>query len=187
MVAREEDVYFLDYDRPDSIGKVRSFFGNTGVLLRAYTYIMLMGGDGLRKAAELSVLNSNYLAHRLRDHYPMPYGRLRKHEFVLSGSTLKERGLRTLDVAKRLIDHGFHPPTVYFPLIVDEALMIEPTETESKRDLDAFADALIGIAEEARTDPQALHDAPLRASVRRVDEVYGARNPVYSWQDLGSD
>ncbi len=184
MVAREEDVYFLDYARPDSIGKVRSFYGNTGVLLKAYAYILLMGGDGLRKAAELSVLNSNYLVHRLEDHYPMPYGRVRKHEFVLSGSAMKEKGLRTLDVAKRLIDHGFHPPTVYFPLIVDEALMIEPTETESKRDLDAFADALINIAEEAKTDPQVLHDAPHRAPVRRVDEVYGARNPVYKWQDL---
>ena len=184
MVAREEDVYYLDYDRPDSIGKVRSFYGNVGVLLRAYAYLRLMGGDGLRRAAELSVLNSNYMAHRLKDHYPMPYGKVRKHEFVLSGSAMKERGLRTLDVAKRLIDHGFHPPTIYFPLIVDEALMIEPTETESKRDLDAFADALIAIAEEARTDPQILHDAPHRAPVRRVDEVYGARNPVYSWQDL---
>ena len=184
MVAREEDVYYLDYDRPDSIGKIRSFFGNTGVLLRAYTYIRLMGGDGLRKAAELSVLNSNYLAHRLKDHYPMPYGRLRKHEFVLSGSSMKDKGLRTLDVAKRLIDHGFHPPTVYFPLLVEEALMIEPTETESRRDMDAFADAMIKIAEEAKTDPQLLHDAPSRAPVRRVDEVYGARNPVYCWQDL---
>jgi glycine dehydrogenase subunit 2 len=187
MVAREEDVYYLDYNRPDSIGKIRSHFGNTAIMLRAYAYIKLMGGDGLRKAAELSVLNSNYLAHRLREHYPMPYGKLRKHEFVLSGSALKEKGLRTLDVAKRLIDHGFHPPTVYFPLIVDEALMVEPTETESRRDLDAFADALIAIAREAETDPESLHTAPHCAPVGRVDEVYGARNPVYKWQDMGAE
>ncbi len=184
MVAREEDVYYLDYDRPESIGKVRSFFGNTAIMLRAYAYIKLMGGDGLRKAAELSVLNSNYLAHRLSQHYPMPYARLRKHEFVLSGASLKEKGLRTVDVAKRLIDYGFHPPTIYFPLIVEEALMVEPTETESRRDLDAFADALVAIAAEAGTDPEALHGAPHSAPVGRVDEVYGARNPVYKWQDL---
>jgi len=184
MVARQEDVYYLDYDRPETIGKVRSFYGNTAIMLRAYAYIKLMGSDGLRKAAELSVLNSNYLAHRLGQHYPMPYGRLRKHEFVLSGAALKEKGLRTIDVAKRLIDYGFHPPTIYFPLIVDEALMIEPTETESRRDLDAFADALIAIAAEAGTDPEALHGAPHSAPVGRVDEVYGARNPVYKWQDL---
>jgi glycine dehydrogenase subunit 2 len=187
MVAREEDVYYLDYERPDSIGKLRSYFGNTGIMLRAYAYIKMMGGDGLRKAAELSVLNSNYLANRLSPHYEMPYGKVRKHEFVLSGSAMKEKGLRTLDVAKRLIDYGFHPPTVYFPLIVDEALMIEPTETESRRDLDAFADALIAIAEEARKDPEALHSAPHSAPVGRVDEVYGARNPVYKWQDLEAE
>ena len=187
MVAREEDVYYLDHDRPQSIGKLRSFFGNTAIMLRAYIYIKLMGADGLRKAAELSVLNSNYLAHRLSEHYPMPYGKLRKHEFVLSGSALKENGLRTLDVAKRLMDYGFHPPTVYFPLIVDEALMVEPTETESRRDLDAFADALVAIAEEARIDPEALHAAPHNAPVGRVDEVYGARNPVYKWQDLATE
>ena len=184
MVAKEEDVYYLDHSRPDSIGKVRGFYGNTAILLRAYAYIRLMGGDGLRRAAELAVLNSNYLAHRLKDHYPMPHRELRKHEFVISGRSLKEMGLRTLDVAKRLIDHGFHPPTVYFPLIVDEALMIEPTETESLRDLDAFADALLMILEEAKTDPDLLREAPHNAPVRRVDEVYGARNPVYKWQDL---
>jgi glycine dehydrogenase subunit 2 len=184
IVAKQEDIYYLDHDRPDSIGKIRGFFGNTGVMLRAYAYIRLMGGDGLRQAAEQSVLNSNYLAHRLKEHFPMPHRELRKHEFVISGRDLKEHGLRTLDVAKRLIDHGYHPPTVYFPLIVEEALMVEPTETESQRDLDAFADVMLHILEEARTDPQLLHDAPHNASVRRVDEVYGARNPVYKWQDL---
>ncbi|UCC93275.1 MAG: aminomethyl-transferring glycine dehydrogenase subunit GcvPB [Thermoplasmata archaeon] len=187
IVAREEDVYYMDYDRPDSIGKIHSHYGNTAIMLRAYAYIKLMGADGLRQAAELAVLNSNYLAHRLSPHYPMPYGKLRKHEFVLSGSALKDKGLRTLDVAKRLIDYGFHPPTVYFPLIVEEALMVEPTETEARRDLDAFADALIAIAGEADTDPEALHSAPQSAPVGRVDEVYGARNPVYKWQDLEAE
>jgi glycine dehydrogenase subunit 2 len=187
IVAKQEDIYYLDHDRPDSIGKIRGFFGNTGVMLKAYAYIRLMGGDGLRQAAEQSVLNSNYLAHRLKEHFPMPHRELRKHEFVISGRDLKEHGLRTLDVAKRLIDHGYHPPTVYFPLIVEEALMVEPTETESQRDLDAFADVMVHILEEARTDPQLLHDAPHNASVRRVDEVYGARNPVYKWQDISQD
>jgi glycine dehydrogenase subunit 2 len=184
QVAKEEDVYYLDYERPKSIGKIGGFYGNTGVLLRAYAYIRLMGGDGLRSAADLAVLNSNYLAHRLKEHYPMPHRDLRKHEFVLSGKDLKAYGLRTLDVAKRLIDYGFHPPTIYFPLLVEEAMMIEPTETESKRDLDAFADALIAIRKEAETEPRLLHDAPQNAPVRRVDEVFGARNPVFKWQDL---
>ncbi len=187
MVAREEDVYYLDYERPDSVGKLMGFLGNVGVLLKAYAYIKLMGSDGLRSAAEISVLNSNYLAHRLKGTYPMPHRELRKHEFVLSGTPLKEHGLRTLDVAKRLMDYGFHPPTVYFPLIVEEALMIEPTETESKKELDAFADALLSIAEEASTDPETLRSAPHNTAVRRVDEVYGARNPVYCWQDLAAD
>ena len=184
VVAKQDDVYYLDYDRPKSIGKVRSFYGNVGVLVRAHAYIRLMGGDGLKRAGELACLSSNYLAHRLRDAYPMPHRQLRKHEFVLSGRDLKAQNLRALDVVKRLIDYGFHPPTVYFPHLVDEAIMIEPTETESKRELDAFADAMLAIAEEAKREPELLRTAPHIAPVTRVDEVYGARNPVYTWQDL---
>ncbi len=184
IVAKQEDVYYLDYERPKSIGKVKSFYGNVGVLVRAHAYIRLMGGDGLKRAGELACLASNYLAHRLKGRYPMPHRELRKHEFVLSGREFKRHNLRTLDAVKRLIDYGFHPPTVYFPLIVDEAIMIEPTETESQRELDAFADAMLAIADEAERDPELLRTAPHVAPVRRVDEVYGARNPVYTWQDL---
>jgi glycine dehydrogenase subunit 2 len=184
IVAKEEDVYYLDYERPKSIGKVRSFYGNVGVMVRAHAYIRLMGGDGLRKAGEHAVLSSNYLAHRLKGRYPMPHRELRKHEFVLSGRDLKAKDLRALDVVKRLMDYGFHPPTVYFPHLVDEAIMIEPTETESKRDLDAFADAMLAIADEAERDPELLRTAPHVLPVGRVDEVYGAKHPIYTWQDL---
>ncbi len=186
IVAKQDDVYYMDSDRPKSIGKVRSFYGNVGVLVRAYAYIRLMGGDGLKRAGELACLSSNYLAHRLKDRYPMPHRQLRKHEFVLSGREFKAQNLRSLDVVKRLIDYGFHPPTVYFPHIVDEAIMIEPTETEPKRELDAFADAMLAIADEAQREPELLRTAPHVAPVTRVDEVYGARNPVYTWHDLAA-
>jgi len=186
IVAREEDVYYLNYERPKSIGKVGSFYGNVGVMVRAHAYVRLMGGDGLRLAGEHAVLASNYLAHRLKGRYPMPHRELRKHEFVLSGRDLKAKGLRALDVVKRLMDYGFHPPTVYFPHLVDEAIMIEPTETESKRDLDAFADAMLAIADEAERDPELLRTAPHVMPVGRVDEVYGAKHPIYTWQDLAA-
>jgi len=181
LVARDADgTYLLDHDRPKSIGRVRSFFGNTGVLVRAYCYIRSQGPDGLKRIAENAVLNANYLLARIGDTYPVPMGSRCMHEFVASGRSLaKDRGVRAMDVAKRLIDYGFHPPTVYFPLIVSEAMMIEPTETESRETLDAFADALIAIASE---DPEMLHNAPVTTAISRPDEVRAAKQPVLRWK-----
>jgi glycine dehydrogenase subunit 2 len=159
-----------------SIGRVKSFHGNFGVLVRAYTYIRMLGGAGLRAVAENAVLNANYLQSRLKEEYPVPYGeRTCMHEFVAQGKIRQAPDIRALDVSKRLIDYGFHPPTNYFPLIVPEALMIEPTETESRETLDRFADAMLAIAREARDNPELLHDAPHNAPTRRLDEVKAAR------------
>jgi glycine dehydrogenase subunit 2 len=172
-------------ERPSSIGRVRSFVGSVGVLLRAYTYLLAHGGSGLEEVSEDAVLAANYLRHRLRGTYDIPYDRVCKHEFVASSSTLKhETGIRTLDVAKRLIDHGHHPPTIYFPLIVEEALLIEPTETEALETLDDFADALLAIAAEAHTDPDVVHSAPHSAPVRRLDEATAARQPDLHWRPM---
>ncbi len=179
IVAHDGEKYFLDYDVPKSVGKVRSFYGNFAVLLRAFIYIKMQGSDGLEWVADRSVLNSNYLKEKLKNHLDMPYEDLRKHEFVLSGAKLKEKGLATRDLGKRLMDYGFHPPTVYFPQIVEEALMIEPTETENKETLDAFADAIISILEE---DKEKIAGAPYNVAVGRVDEVAAARNPVLSFK-----
>ncbi len=166
-----------------SIGRVRSFFGNFGVMVRAYAYVRAVGGEGLREVAEQAVLSANYLKELLKGAYELPYDRTCMHEFVLSGAKLKrDYGVRTLDVAKRLLDHGFHPPTVYFPLIVEEALMIEPTETEPLDALDAFANAMLAIAEEAATDAAVVNSAPYTTPVRRVDEVRAAREPELRWQ-----
>jgi glycine dehydrogenase subunit 2 len=163
-----------------SIGRVKAFYGNFGVLVRAYTYIRMLGAPGLRRVAEHAVLNANYLRALLKAVYPVSHERTCMHEFVLAGppQDVQEAGVHTMDVAKRLMDFGFHPPTVYFPLIVPEALMIEPTETESKETLDAFAEAMLKIVEEAREDPETLHAAPHSAPVRRLDEVGAARRPV---------
>jgi len=180
-IVEEDGLYRLDYDRPRSIGKVRAYYGNFAVLVRAYTYIRMKGGDGLKSVSERAVLNANYLKHELKDHLDLPYADLRKHEFVLSGAALKKRGVRTLDFAKRLLDYGFHAPTIYFPLIVDEALMIEPTETESKDTLDAFADACRRIMAE---DVQTLKTAPHNTAVGRVDEARAARDMIFSWRAL---
>lgn len=165
-----------------SIGRTRSYYGNFAVLVRAYAYVRALGATGLREVAEQAVVSANYLKARLSDHYEIPYDRTCMHEFVLSGAPLRrEHGVRTLDVAKRLLDYGFHPPTVYFPLLVDEAIMIEPTETESLRDLDAFADAMIAIAHEAANDPDTVKGAPYTTRVRRLDEAGAARNPDVRW------
>jgi glycine dehydrogenase subunit 2 len=181
----EKDLPFFVPTMPaKSIGRVKAFYGHFGVMVKAYTYIRMLGAMGLRRVAEHAVLNANYLKELLKDTYPLPHDRICMHEFVLAGppQDVQERHVHTMDVAKRLIDYGFHPPTVYFPLIVEEALMIEPTETESKETLDAFADALLSIVEEAREDPELLHQAPLRAPVRRLDEVKAARDLVLRWR-----
>ena len=173
-------------ERPTSIGRLRSYVGNTGVLVRAYTYIRAHGGSGLREVSEDAVLAANYLRHRVSGAYDVPYGdRPCKHEFVASAASLKKRtGVRTLDIAKRLIDHGFHPPTIYFPLIVEEAMLIEPTETESLETLDAFAEALIAIAAEAESAPEVVREAPHTAPVRRLDEATAARQPNLRWKGM---
>jgi glycine dehydrogenase subunit 2 len=177
--AGEWDGPYHWYMPPKSIGRVKAFHGNFGVLVRAYTYIRMLGADGLRAVSENAVLNANYLQARLRDTYSIPHGdRTCMHEFVARGVPTGAAGVRTLDVAKRLIDYGFHPPTVYFPLIIPEALMIEPTETESRETLDAFADALIEVAEEARSNPDLLLTAPHTAPLRRLDEVKAGKELV---------
>ena len=165
-----------------SIGRVKAFHGHFALWVRAYTYIRMLGADGLRRAAEHAVLNANYLMSRIRDTYPIPYDRTCMHEFVCEGRFDGAPDVRALDVSKRLIDYGFHPPTNYFPLIVREALMIEPTETESKETLDRFADALLAIADEAYSDPELLHEAPHSAPVRRLDEVRAARQLVLRYR-----
>jgi glycine dehydrogenase subunit 2 len=180
----EEPFFELDFDRPKSIGKLRGFQGNFGVFVRSYAYIRSLGGDGLREASEIAVLNANYLRARLAEkgvaeYLPVAFDRICMHEFVLSGKPAKDKlGVRTLDIAKRLLDHGVHPPTVYFPLLVDEALMIEPTETETKERLDHFAGAVRSILEEAAEDPDIVRNAPYTTPVRRLDEAGAAKHPV---------
>jgi glycine dehydrogenase subunit 2 len=176
--------YDLDYERPKSIGRLRGFQGNYGVFVRSYAYIRSLGAAGLREVSEIAVLNANYLLARLRregvlEYLPAAHERLCMHEFVLSGSPMKrELQIKTLDLAKRLLDHGVHPPTVYFPLIVDEALLIEPTETETKETLDHFAEILAAVLREARDDPEVARGAPYTTPVRRLDEAAAARRPV---------
>jgi glycine cleavage system P protein (glycine dehydrogenase) subunit 2 len=174
----------LDYDRPKSIGRLRGFQGNYGVFVRSYAYIRSLGAAGLKDASQVAVLNANYLLARLRslgvlDLLPPAYDRICMHEFVLSGAPMKrDLQIKTLDLAKRLLDHGYHPPTVYFPLLVDEALLIEPTETETRETLDGFADAVAAILEEAREDPETARQAPYTTPVRRLDEAAAAKRPV---------
>ncbi len=179
LVAYDGVRYHLEYDRPNSIGKVRAFYGNFAVLLRAYAYITRMGADGLVRVTEQAVLHTNYLRSRVEEHLPVPFGGLRKHEFVASAAPLKAKGVRATDVAKRLIDYGIHPPTIYFPDLVEEALMIEPTESVTREGLDAFVEALAHITEE---DPERLRAAPENAAVARVDEVAAAKRPILSWR-----
>jgi glycine dehydrogenase subunit 2 len=182
VIHREEDGSFgLDYDRPKSIGKVRAFTGPFGVFVRSYAYIRQYG-PRLREMSETAVLNANYVLARLKDAYDLPFDRLCMHEFVLSAKSMKrDHGVTALDVAKRLMDYGFHPPTIYFPLIVAEALMVEPTETETKETLDAFCDAMLAIAREAAETPQLLKDAPHDRPVRRLDEVRAAKHPIVKY------
>jgi glycine dehydrogenase subunit 2 len=181
VIEKQGDHYRLNHERPQSIGKVRAFYGNFGILLRAYAYILSMGPEGLKRASELAVLNANYLMKKLKSHYHLPYDRPCMHECVLTDRLQEKNHVCTLDIAKRLIDYGFHPPTIYFPLVVKGALMIEPTETESKESLDRFVEAMIHIADEAESRPEIVRNAPQRVKVRRLDEVTAARTPRLRW------
>lgn len=178
VIDKRGDEFILDYDRPHSIGRVKPYYGNFGINVRAYTYIRSMGPDGLKAVTEYAVLNANYMMRRLAPFYDLPFDRHCKHEFVLSGRRQKKLGVRTLDIAKRLLDFGYHPPTIYFPLNVEECIMIEPTETESKETLDAFIDSMIQIANEAEENPEIVQEAPHTTVVGRMDETLAARKPI---------
>ena len=182
MVAKKEAKFYLNYDLPHAIGRVRAFYGNFGVILRALTYILTLGPDGLRENTETAVLNANYVAHHLKDIYDIPYQGQAMHEVIFSDKRQKKYGVTNGDIAKRLIDYGFHPPTMSFPLIVPGALMIEPTESEGRQELDLFIDAMKSIDLEAQEDPEMLKHAPYTTRVGRFDEVAAARNPVLRWQ-----
>lgn len=181
VVQKTEDGYILDHDRPLSIGRVKAFYGNFGVVVKAYAYILTMGAEGLKEVAQGAVLNANYIMEKLKAYYTLPYDTTCMHEAVLSGERQKKNGVATLDIAKRLLDFGYHPPTIYFPLIVPEAMMIEPTEVESKETLDAFIEAMIKIAEEAETDPEKVKGAPYHAPIFRLDESKAARERVLKY------
>lgn len=178
VLVKEGDTFTFEYDRPQSIGRVKPFYGNFGIYLRAYTYIRSMGPDGLKAVTEYAVLNANYMMRRLEPYFDLPYTQHCKHEFVLSGRRQKKLGVRTLDMAKRLLDFGFHPPTIYFPLNVEEGMMIEPTETESKETLDSFIDAMIQIAKEVEENPEIVQEAPHTTVINRLDETKAARHPI---------
>jgi glycine dehydrogenase subunit 2 len=182
-IKKEGDRFAFDYDRPESIGKIHEFYGNFGVMVRAYTYIRMLGPKGLKRISKNAIINANYAKARLVSHYDLPHDRHCQHEFVLSGNRQKKQGVKTMDIAKALLDYGVHAPTVYFPLIVDEALMIEPTETESKRSIDRFVDAMIDIAKRAESDPESVKNAPTTTPVRRMDEAKAARNPNVRYTD----
>ena len=186
VVVKDAEQYGLDWKRPQSIGKLQAFWGNFGMLVRAYAYIRTMGPDGLRSVSDNAVLNANYVMKRLEAHYDVAVPGPCMHECVLSARRQKKRGVTATDIAKRLLDLGFYAPSTYFPLIVEEALMIEPTETESRDTLDAFCDAMIQIAHEAETSPQTVHDAPVTTPVRRLDQTRAAREPDLRWRPRSS-
>ncbi|MGV8057216.1 MAG: aminomethyl-transferring glycine dehydrogenase subunit GcvPB [Smithellaceae bacterium] len=182
-IVRTEDGYRWSDNFPDSIGRVRAFYGNFNVIVKAYAYIRSLGAEGLKHATQMAVLNANYIKEKLKPYFDLPYDRVCMHECVFSGNRqVAQSGVHTSDIAKRLIDFGYHPPTIYFPLIVQEAIMIEPTETESCETLDAFCEAMIAIALEARENPQRVKDAPLSTEVSRMDEVLAARKPDVCWK-----
>ena len=185
-VDKRQDKYLLEYDYPHSIGKVKEFNGNFGVVVKAYTYMRALGREGLKEASQHAVLNANYVKEHLRDTYHIPFDRLCKHEFVITAKNqMDSNGVATLDIAKRLLDYGYHPPTVYFPLIVREAMMIEPPETESRERLDDFIATMKEIADQAVENPDVVKNAPHNTVVRRLDEVKAARNPVVRWEESG--
>jgi glycine dehydrogenase subunit 2 len=177
VVKREDGTYALEYDRKKSIGYIAPFYGNFAIILRAYVYILMLGREGLERVAENAVLNANYIRKKLQDYYELPYPGICKHECVFSAEKQLQHGIHAIDIAKGLIDMGYHPPTIYFPLIVKEAMMIEPTETESKETLDAFIDAMIELAKLAQTQPETFKEAPRTTPVCRLDETAAARNP----------
>ena len=181
-ITKKDDFYKWEYNLHDSIGRVKPFFGNTGVLIRAYSYLLSVGSEGLGKISESALINANYLRKRLTGYIEIPYGERCMHESVASTKKLEANGITTLDIAKRLLDYGFHSPTIYFPLIVEDSLMIEPTETETRETLDEFAEAVIKILEEARTNPEILKKAPHNTPVSRLDEVQAARKPDLRWR-----
>lgn len=181
VIERKEDKYVLNYDREKSIGKIKNFYGNFGVLVRAYTYILTMGRDGLKEASEMAVLNANYIKESIKDDYILPIDTLCKHEFVLGGLPRGEANIKTIDIAKRLLDYGYHPPTMYFPLIINEALMIEPTESESIETLDSFIEAMKSVAKEAKEEPELLKTAPHNTLVKRVDDARAVKKPILTW------
>ncbi len=181
-VEKKGDKYYLDYDRPQSIGNIHGFYGNFGILVRAYAYIRKMGRSGLVEVSKNAILNANYVKRRLEGHYHLPNPGVCMHECVFSSKYQKVKGVHSWDIAKRLQDYGFHPPTVNFPLIVDEAIMIEPTETESRETLDRFCDAMIAIAREAETNPDLVKNAPHTRSVKRLDEARAVKKPDLRWQ-----
>lgn len=182
IITKSGEDYVLDYNRPQSIGRVKPYYGNFSINVRAYAYIRSMGPDGLREVTEFAVLNANYMMRRLQKYYDLPFDQHCKHEFVLSGRRQKKLGVRTLDIAKRLLDFGYHPPTIYFPLIVEECIMIEPTETESKETLDSFIDIMIKIAKEAEENPELVQEAPHTTVIGRLDETTAARKPILRYQ-----
>jgi glycine dehydrogenase subunit 2 len=182
IVVKAGDRFRLDFDRPKSIGRVKAFHGNFGMIVRAYAYIRALGPDGLRDTAENAVLNANYARVRLRERYDVPYDRINMHEVILSDHRQNANGVTTLDIAKRLIDYGFHPPTIYFPLVVHGAIMVEPTESEGVDELDRFVDAMFAIADEAERDPDLLKRAPVTTRRSRFDEAAAARKPILRWK-----
>lgn len=184
-IVRGAEGYELLEDLPRSVGRVRSFFGNFGVLVRAYAYILALGSDGLEEASRMALLNANYLRKRLEGHFHIPYSEPCMHECVFTDRLQQKHGVHTLDIAKRLLDYGFHPPTIYFPLVVSGAIMIEPTETESPETLDAFVDAMISIARETKENPALVKTAPHSTSVGRLDEARAARRPILRWDCSG--
>ena len=175
VVKREDGTFALEYDRPESIGYIAPFYGNFGIILRAYVYILMLGKEGLPRVAENAVLNANYVKEKLKDYYHLPYKQVCKHECVFSATKQAQNGVHAIDIAKALLDRGFHPPTMYFPTTVKEALMIEPTETESKETIDAFIEAMIEIATQAETNPEKITATPTTTPVGRLDETAAAR------------
>ena len=180
VIEKQNNEYILNYDRKDSIGKIKNFYGNFGVMVKSFVYILTMGKDGLKKASQMAVLNANYLKENLKEYYDLPIDEICKHEFVLSGP---HGEYDTMDIAKRMLDYGYHPPTVYFPLIIREAMMIEPTETESLETLDEFIEAMITIAKEGKENPELLTSAPHNTIVSRVDDARAVKKPILTWKN----